>query len=76
MSQDTALRTIRETTKFAKENGYPKLYQSYGVIYGLVRAGKIPVVKLGNRYLLRVCDIEKYLLDQAAPVTGNIRRID
>lgn len=68
--------TIREINKIAKEKGLSKIFQSYTTLYNLARSGNISVTKLGNRYLLRICDIENFLSGNAAAVTNGIRRID
>ncbi len=67
--------SIREINTFAKENGLPKLFKSYSALYNMVRAGKIPVYVAGNRYLIRIIDIENHISKVAAPI-GKIRRID
>ncbi|MBP2635534.1 MAG: Helix-turn-helix domain [Firmicutes bacterium] len=78
MINQESMRTIREINKIAKEHPdeLSKIYQSYTTIYNLVRSGKVPVTKLGNRYLLRISDIENYLSGSATPVVSSIRRID
>jgi excisionase family DNA binding protein len=68
--------TIRELNQYAKNNNLSKIYQSYTTIYGLIRSGKVPAMMLGNRYLLRISDVEKYLSGQIACISGGIRRID
>ncbi|MEN6620924.1 MAG: helix-turn-helix domain-containing protein [Smithella sp.] len=73
---ENSFMTIREINKYADENNLSKTYKSYTTIYNLIKSGCIPVTKLGNRYLLRICDIENYLTGQAAPVSDGIRRID
>lgn len=67
--------SIREINVFAIENNLPKLFKSYSALYSMVRAGKIPVYKAGNRYLIRIIDIENHINKTAAPI-GAIRRID
>ncbi|CVK18766.1 hypothetical protein [Sporomusa sphaeroides] len=67
--------SIREINNFAKENNLPKLFKSYSALYSMVRGEKIPVYKAGNRYLIRIVDIENYIAKEAAPI-GKIRRID
>ena len=69
------LYTIKELNVVAKEHNLSKTFQTYTPIYNLIRAGIVPVVKAGNRYLLKISDIEKALVKTAAPVNG-IRRID
>ena len=70
------LYTIRELNKVSKDEKLSKSFQSYSCIYNLIRAGKIPVTKAGNRYLLRIYDIEQSLLSNSAPVVNRIRRIN
>ena len=71
----TNLYTIREINKKAKEKDLSRVFQGYASIYGMIRAGRVPVVKAGNRYLLRICDIEKALMTNIVSVDG-IRKID
>lgn len=71
-----SIYTIREINLIAKREELSKVLQSYSTVYGLVRSGRVPVVKLGNRYLLRICDIEKALSADVMPVASGIRRID
>lgn len=67
--------SIREVNAFAKDNNLPKLFKSYSALYSMVRAGKIPVYVAGNRYLIRIVDIENHIAKVATPI-GKIRRID
>lgn len=73
-----SMRTLREITQIAKKNPdeLSKVYQSYTTLYNLVRSGRVPVTKLGNRYLLRIIDIENFLAGNIAPVVDGIRRIE
>lgn len=72
------MRTIREINKLAKK--YPdelsEIYQSYTTLYNLARSGNISVTKLGNRYLMRIIDVENFLLGNNAGTVAGIRRID
>ena len=68
--------TIREINQIAKDEGLSKIFQSYTTLYNLARSGRVAVTKLGNRYLMRVCDIEKYLTGDTAQTAGGIRRIN
>lgn len=70
----TNLYTIKEVNAVAKREGLTKVIQSYASIYGMIRGNRVPVVKAGNRYLLRICDIEKALMANTVQVNG-IRRI-
>jgi len=76
MSYRDSVYTIREINKIAKAEGLSKIFQSYTTLYNLARSGNVPVTKLGNRYLLRICDIENFLSGNAVPVVNGIRRID
>ena len=76
MIKRESVYTIREFNQDAKREGWPKTFQSYTVVYGLVRAGKIPFTKLGNRYLIRPIDVENYLSGSITPTVAGIRRID
>ncbi|WP_094602863.1 hypothetical protein SPSIL_009850 [Sporomusa silvacetica DSM 10669] len=76
MSYRDSIYTIREINKIAKDEGLSKIFQSYTTLYNLARSGSVPVTKLGNRYLLRICDIENFLSGNAVPVVNGIRRID
>ena len=75
MSYRDSVYTIREINKIAKEERLSKVFQSYTTLYNLVRSGNIPVTKLGNRYLLRISDIENYLSGSNTPTIAGIRRI-
>ncbi|WP_378955683.1 hypothetical protein [Pelosinus sp. sgz500959] len=75
MDIKTNLYTIKEINKKSKEEGFSSFFQSYTSIYSLIKSGRLPVVKAGNRYLLRICDIEKALMATTVMVDG-IRRID
>lgn len=72
------MRTIREINQIAKK--YPDelsaVYQSYSTIYNIARSGHVAVTKLGNRYLMRICDIENFLSSNIAPTVAGIRRIE
>jgi len=72
----TNLYTIRELNKVSKAEHLSKSFQSYSCIYNLIRAGRVPVAKAGNRYLLRIYDIEQALLSDSVPVVNGIRRIN
>lgn len=76
MSYRDSVYTIREINKIAKQEGLSKIFQSYTTLYNLVRSGKFPVTKLGNRYLMRICDIEKLLSGEVVATVSGIRRID
>lgn len=76
MSFRDSIYTIREINRIAKSEGLSKVFQSYTTLYNLVRSGQVPVTKLGNRYLMRICDIEKFLTGDTAPTVNGIRRID
>jgi hypothetical protein len=76
MIERESVYTIKEINKIAKDEGLSKVFQSYTTLYNLVRTGRIPVTKLGNRYLMRIIDIENFLSGNAAPMVEGIRRID
>lgn len=76
MSYRDSVYTIREINKIAKDEGLSKVFQSYTTLYNLARSGNVPVTKLGNRYLMRIVDIENFLSGNAAPRVAGIRRID
>ncbi len=67
--------SIREVNAFAKDNHLPKLFKSYSALYNMVREGKIPVYVAGNRYLIRIVDIENHIAQSAQPIS-KIRRIN
>lgn len=77
MSFRDSVYTIREINQIAKTEGLSKVFQSYTTLYNLARSGRVPgVTRLGNRYLMRICDIEKFLSGEAATTVAGIRRID
>ena len=76
MSYRERIYTIREINKIAKEENLSKVFQSYTTLYNLARSGSVPVMKLGNRYLLRIIDIENFLSGNVVPVVAGIRKID
>lgn len=76
MDMRSNLYTIREINKVSKAEGLSSYFQSYTSIYSLIKSGHVPVIKAGNRYLLRICDIENYLNGQATHIVDGIRRID
>jgi len=76
MSHRDSVYTIREINQIAKNEGFSKIFQSYTTLYNLARSGKVSVTKLGNRYLMRICDIEKYLSGEVVTTVSGIRRID
>ncbi|WP_094604941.1 hypothetical protein SPSIL_016990 [Sporomusa silvacetica DSM 10669] len=75
-SYKNSVYTIKEINKIAKEEGLSKVFQSYTTLYNLVRSGNVPVTKLGNRYLLRIVDIENYLSGTITPTVAGIRRVN
>lgn len=72
----TNLYTIRELNKVSKDQQLSKSFQSYSCIYNLIRSGRVKVTKAGNRYLLRIYDIEQALLSNSAPIVNGIRKIN
>ena len=76
MSFRDSVYTIREINQIAKTEGLSKVFQSYTTLYNLARSGKVRVTMLGNRYLMRICDIEKYLAGDTITTVAGIRRID
>jgi len=76
MIDKTNLMTIRELNALAHKNGFSKIFRSYTTIRRLIISGKVPAVVEGNRYLIRICDIEAALMPQQAPSASGIRRIE
>lgn len=76
MSCHESIYTIREINQIAKNEGLSKIFQSYTTLYNLARSGSVPVTKLGNRYLMRIIDIENFLSGNAPIMISGIRRID
>ena len=59
----------------SKKEKLSKAFQSYASIYNLVKKGRVPYTKAGNRYLLRICDIEKALLSDYSISSDGVRKI-
>lgn len=76
MSCRDSVYTIREINQIAKNEGLSKIFQSYTTLYNLARSGNVPVTKLGNRYLMRIVDIESFLSGKTANTVAGIRRIE
>jgi len=76
MDRKNELRTIRETNLYAKENDMSKFFQSYTTLRRLIITGKVPAIIEGNRFLIRISDIEAALAPQQVPSANGIRRID
>lgn len=69
------LYTIKEINQVSTKEKLSKAFQSYASIYNLVKKGRVPYTKAGNRYLLRICDIEKALLSDYSISSDGVRKI-
>lgn len=78
MVNKEAMRTIKETNNLAKNHPdeLPAFLRSYTTVRGLIVSGSVPAFKLGNRYLLRISDIENFLAGNITPTVAGIRKID
>ncbi len=69
------LYTIKEINQISKREKLSKAFQSYASIYNLVKNGRVPYTRAGNRYLLRICDIEQALLNNYIISSDGIMKI-
>ncbi|MPL75055.1 hypothetical protein SDC9_20876 [bioreactor metagenome] len=70
------LYTIREINQLSKTEQLSKAFQSYSCIYNLIKCGRVNATKIGNRYMLRIHDIEQALLVDSVVAVDGIRRIN
>jgi excisionase family DNA binding protein len=44
-------------------------------LYRLLRAGKLPCVRIGGRTMISVADLDAFIARQRAPFTGTVAKV-